>query len=65
MRTVTPKQAYRRGFRHILDLAEIKQLVEASLDDESDETVMRLVEAWRKGALTATAMLEREHATLQ
>ncbi len=61
---MTPKQAYRRGFRHVLDLAEIRQLVEASEDDEGWEYALQLVEAWRQGALTATAMLEREDATV-
>ena len=62
---MTPKQAYRRGFRHISDLAEINRLADLVLADGSDEHALRLIEAWREGAMAAAAMLEKAHATLQ
>jgi hypothetical protein len=35
------------------------------LEDEFDGRAQKLIEAWRQGALTATAMLEKEEATIQ
>lgn len=62
---MTPKQAYRRGFRHITDLAEINRIADLFLADEADERALRLIEAWREGAMAAAAMLEKAEATLQ
>jgi len=62
---MTPKQAYRMGFRHITDLAEMNRVADHFLDDECDERVTQLIEAWREGALAATAMIEKEFVTLQ
>jgi hypothetical protein len=62
---MTPKQAYRMGFRHITDLAEINRIADMFLEDELDDRAHRLIEAWRQGAMAATAMLEKQHATIQ
>jgi hypothetical protein len=62
---MTLKQAFRMGFRHIADLAEINQIADRLLEDEFDSRAQRLIEAWRQGAMTATAMLEKEEATIQ
>ena len=62
---MTPKQAYRMGFRHVTDLAEIDQVADRYLEDECDPGALALIEAWRQGAMTATAMLEKEQATIQ
>jgi hypothetical protein len=62
---MTPKQAYRMGFRHITDLAEINRIADMFLEDELDERAQRLIEAWREGAMAATAMLEKAHSTVQ
>lgn len=62
---MTPKQAYRMGFRHVTDLAQINRIADQFLEDETDGAAQRLIEAWREGAITAAAMLEKEHATLQ
>lgn len=62
---MTLKQAYRMGFRHIIDLAEINRVADKFLDDEQDDRAQRLIEAWREGAMAATAMLEKEKVTIQ
>ncbi|MBK8174688.1 MAG: hypothetical protein IPK66_05255 [Rhodospirillales bacterium] len=62
---MTSKRAFQMGYRHIIDLAEINQIADMYLDDEFDERALELIEAWRQGALMASAMLEKEHATLQ
>jgi hypothetical protein len=62
---MTPKQAYRMGFRHITDLARINQIADKFLDDACDRYAQRLIEAWQEGAMAASAMLEKEHATIQ
>lgn len=62
---MTPKQAYRMGFRHIIDLAEINRIADMFLEDELDDRAQRLIEAWREGATAAAAMLEKQHSTLQ
>ena len=62
---MTPKQAYRMGFRHVTDLAEINRIADRFIDDECDRCALMLIEAWRRGAMTATAMLEKEQATIQ
>ena len=62
---MTPKKAFRMGFRHVADLAEINRIADRLLEDECDGRAQELIEAWRQGALTATAMLEKEEATIQ
>lgn len=62
---MTPKQAYRMGFRHITDLDEMNRVADLFFDDEFDERASRLIEAWREGALAATAMIEKRSATIQ
>lgn len=62
---MTPKQAYMMGFRHITDLARMNRVADLALEDEQDERATRLIEAWRQGALAATAMIEKESATIQ
>ncbi len=62
---MSPKQAYQMGFRHVIDLAEINRIADLFLGDEADEGALRLMEAWREGAMAAAAMLEKEHVTLQ
>ena len=62
---MTPKQAYRMGFRHVTDLAEINRVADTYLENECDPGALALIEAWRQGAMTATAMLEKELATIQ
>jgi hypothetical protein len=62
---MTPKQAYRMGYRHITDLAEINRIADQFLEDDQDDRAQRLIEAWREGARAATAMLEKEKATIQ
>ena len=61
---MTPKQAYQMGFRHIADLAEINRIAEMFEGNESNEYAICLIEAWRQGAIAATALLERQHATV-
>jgi hypothetical protein len=53
------------GFRHITDLAEINRIADMFLEDELDDRAQRLIEAWREGAMAATAMLEKAHSTIQ
>jgi hypothetical protein len=62
---MTPKQAYQRGYRHILDLAEMNRIADIVADDNCDDRAVQLIEAWREGAMAATAMLEKQHATIQ
>ena len=62
---MTPKQAYRMGFRHIIDLAEINRIADMFLEDETNDRAQRLIEAWREGAIAAAAMLEKQHSTIQ
>src|SRR5512132_4696422 len=64
-RKMTPKQAYRMGFRHITDLAEINRIADTFLEDELDDRAQRLIEAWREGAIAAAAMLEKQRSTIQ
>ena len=61
---MTPKQAYRMGFRHITDLAEMNRIAEDFFENEGDERALRLMEAWRNGAMAAKAMLEKDSVTL-
>jgi hypothetical protein len=63
--SMTPKQAYKMGFRHVIDLAEINRIADLFLGDDGDDRALRLMEAWREGAMAAAAMLEKQHATLQ
>lgn len=62
---MTPKQAYLIGYRHITDLAEMNRIADLYRADEDDEQAIRLIEAWRRGALEARTMLERQQARLQ
>ncbi len=62
---MTPKQAYRMGFRHVTDLAEINRIADLFMSDRGNERALQLMEAWREGALMAAAMLEKAEATLQ
>ena len=62
---MTQSKPYRMGFRHITDLAEINRIADMLLEDEFDGRAQSLIEAWRQGALAATAMLEKQHATIQ
>lgn len=61
---MTPKQAYRMGFRHITDLAEMHHIAECFGRAEDDERLLRLMEAWHEGTLAAKALLDREFATV-
>ena len=61
---MTPKQAYQMGFRHITDLAEINRIAEMFERDDCDEEALRLIDAWRQGAVAANALLDRQHATV-
>ena len=61
---MTPKQAYRMGFRHITDLAQMNRIADLYLEGEIDEKVFRLIEAWREGAMAATAMLDMPNRTV-
>ncbi len=62
---MTPKQAYRMGFRHVSDLIEINRIADLFMSDRDNEQALQLMEAWREGAMAAAAMLERAGATLQ
>lgn len=62
---MTPEQAYRMGFRHVSDLAEINRIADLFMSDRGNEQALQLMEAWREGAMAAAAMLERADATLQ
>ena len=62
---MTPEQAYRMGFRHVSDLAEINRIADLFMSDRGNEQALQLMEAWREGAMAAAAMLERAGATLQ
>ncbi len=62
---MTPEKAYEMGFRHIIDLAEMNR-VASMVDIERLSTfALQLMDAWRRGANDATAMLEKQTATLQ
>ena len=61
---MTPKQAYQMGFRHITDLAEINRVAEMFERDDCDEEALRLIDAWRQGAVAANALLDRQDATV-
>lgn len=62
---MTPKQAYRMGFRHVSDLAEINRIADLFMSDDGDDRALQLMEAWRDGAMAAAAMLEKARSTLQ
>lgn len=62
---MTPEKAYEMGFRHIIDLAEMNKVAAMVENDRLSAAAVKLMEAWREGALAATAMLERQSTTLQ
>lgn len=62
---MTPKQAYRMGFRHVSDLAAINRIADVFMNDDGDDRALELMEAWRAGAMAAAAMLEKARSTLQ
>ena len=62
---MTPKQAYRMGFRHVSDLAAINRIADLFMNDDGDDRALILMEAWRDGAMAAAAMLEKARSTLQ
>jgi len=62
---MTPKQAYRMGFRHVSDLAAINRIADLFMNDDGDDRALVLMEAWRDGAMAAAAMLEKARSTLQ
>ncbi len=59
------KKAYYMGFRHIADLAAMNRIVDLAADNRFNEYALELMEAWREGAITAQAMIEKESATIQ
>lgn len=61
---MTPKKAYQMGFRHIADLAEINRIAEMFESDDCNDHALSLIEAWRQGAVAATALLDRQDATV-
>ncbi len=62
---ITAEDAYAMGYRHIADLARINQIAELVRDGDPDAAALRLLAAWREGALMAQAMLDRARTTLQ
>lgn len=62
---ITAEDAYAMGYRHIADLARINQVAELVRGDHPDAEALRLLAAWREGALVAQAMLDRARTTLQ
>lgn len=62
---ISAEDAYAMGYRHIADLARINQIAELVRGDHPDATALRLLAAWREGALMAQAMIERARNTLQ
>jgi hypothetical protein len=62
---ITAEDAYAMGYRHIADLARINQVAEMIRGDHPDAEALRLLAAWREGAMVAQAMLDRARTTLQ
>lgn len=62
---MTPEQAYEMGYRHIADLAEMSRIADLIDDDRLAEYALKLMEAWRAGAMAARVMIEREVSTIQ
>ncbi len=62
---MTPEQAYEMGFRHIADLAEMSRIADLVDDEQMADYALKLMEAWRAGAMAARVMIEREGSTLQ
>ncbi|MCP5364347.1 MAG: hypothetical protein H6905_03830 [Hyphomicrobiales bacterium] len=62
---MTPEDAYEMGFRHVADLSEICRIAEMIDDDAFADYALKLMEAWRAGAMAARAVVERELATIQ
>lgn len=61
---LTEKQAYQMGFRHVSDLADMNRVADLYLAGELDERALRLLEAWREGAMAASAMLDMPNVTV-
>jgi hypothetical protein len=59
------EDAYAMGYRHIADLALMNRIAELIRRDEPDAQALRLLEAWRQGAMVAQAMVDRATRTLQ
>ena len=62
---ISTEDAYAMGYRHIADLARINQIAALVRCDHPDAEAMRLLAAWREGAMMAQAMIERARTTLQ
>lgn len=62
---MTAEDAYAMGYRHIADLARINQIAELVRGGDPDGEALRLLAAWREGAMVAQAMFERARTTLQ
>ena len=62
---ITAEDAYAMGYRHIADLARINQIAELVRDGHPDDDALRLLAAWREGAMVAQAMIDRARNTLQ
>ncbi|HSO43145.1 MAG TPA: hypothetical protein VLR47_09960 [Rhodospirillales bacterium] len=62
---ITTEDAYAMGYRHIFDLAQINQIAELVRGEHPDGEALRLLTAWREGAMVAQAMIDRARTTLQ
>lgn len=62
---MTTEKAYEMGYRHIADLAEMSRIADLINDERFSDLALRLMEAWRAGAMAARDMIERETSTLQ
>lgn len=62
---ITAEDAYAMGYRHIADLARINQIAELVRGEHPDADALRLLAAWREGAVMAQAMIDRARTTLQ
>jgi hypothetical protein len=62
---MTPERAYEMGYRHIIDLAEMNKIAAMIEIERLNAIALQLMEAWREGAMAATAMLEKQSSTLQ
>lgn len=62
---MTPEKAYEMGYRHIADLAAMTRVAAMAEVERLSATAVKLMEAWREGAMAAKAVLEKQSSTLQ
>lgn len=62
---MSPEKAFEMGFRHIADLFEMDRIADLLDDEQWAAHAVALMQAWRDGAMTARAVIEKKTATLQ